>query len=327
MNSPHLIGLAAGAVSAVLFASLASQSLLSMVLFYLTPLPGFVAGLGWGALAALLTAVYGGIVTAAVLGGKTAMTYMAYIGLPPVILCYLALLRREVQLPNAAGPALEWYPPGRIVPWAALMAGALAAAGILILGGDADSYKAAVKTLFEQTVLKELGAAGGNLSREQIDQFSAVLARFILPSFSATLWLGVMLLNLWLAARIAAISGRLPRPMPRFAQMSYPYWFPLALGGFLGLSLAPGFTGILAAGFAGAAVFAYLLLGLAIVHVITAGMSGRQLLLVLLYVSIALIGWGALAVAAVGLAEPLLKLRQRVLRRTNPPAAKGNHEE
>ena len=42
-----LIGLGAGIVSALLFVSLASGSLLSIALFYLAPLPIMLAGLGW----------------------------------------------------------------------------------------------------------------------------------------------------------------------------------------------------------------------------------------------------------------------------------------
>ncbi len=42
-----LIGLGAGAASALLFASVASGSLLSLLLFYLAPLPILIAALGW----------------------------------------------------------------------------------------------------------------------------------------------------------------------------------------------------------------------------------------------------------------------------------------
>ena len=53
-----LIGIGAGAVAALIFAALASGSLLSMVLFYLAPLPILIAALGWSyaaGIAAVLT--------------------------------------------------------------------------------------------------------------------------------------------------------------------------------------------------------------------------------------------------------------------------------
>ena len=46
MMQISLIGLAAGAASALLFASFASGSLLSIPLFYLSPLPILIAALG-----------------------------------------------------------------------------------------------------------------------------------------------------------------------------------------------------------------------------------------------------------------------------------------
>src|SRR3954471_15200601 len=47
-----LIALAAGAASALMFASIVSGALISLVLFYLAPLPLMVAALGWGSLGA-----------------------------------------------------------------------------------------------------------------------------------------------------------------------------------------------------------------------------------------------------------------------------------
>jgi hypothetical protein len=62
----------------------------------------------------------------------------------------------------------------------------------------------------------------------------------------------------------------------------------------------------------GAILLAYLILGLTVVHVITRGSTFQPLILVLFYVGIVLVGWLALLVALLGVAEPLLRLRQRV---------------
>jgi hypothetical protein len=43
-----LIALIAGAASALMFASIVSGALISLVLFYLAPLPLMVAAIGWG---------------------------------------------------------------------------------------------------------------------------------------------------------------------------------------------------------------------------------------------------------------------------------------
>ncbi len=47
-----LIGIAAGSASALMFASIISGALISLLLFYLAPLPLMVAALGWGPIAA-----------------------------------------------------------------------------------------------------------------------------------------------------------------------------------------------------------------------------------------------------------------------------------
>ena len=59
-----LIALIAGAASALMFASIISGALISLVLFYLAPLPLMVASIGWGPLCASL----GGIAAAVGLG-------------------------------------------------------------------------------------------------------------------------------------------------------------------------------------------------------------------------------------------------------------------
>ena len=48
MMTTVFIALAAGSASALMFASIISGALVSLVLFYLAPLPLMVAALGWG---------------------------------------------------------------------------------------------------------------------------------------------------------------------------------------------------------------------------------------------------------------------------------------
>ena len=57
MPTPLIIGAGSGLVSAALFASAATATALAAVLFYLAPLPLFLAGLGWGTKAALVSAL------------------------------------------------------------------------------------------------------------------------------------------------------------------------------------------------------------------------------------------------------------------------------
>ena len=96
-----LIGIGAGAAAALLFASLTSGSMLSIILFYLAPLPVMIAGLGWSHWAALVAATAGSLAIAAAFGGVLFLTFVVGIGAPAWWLCYLSALARP--LPAAPG--------------------------------------------------------------------------------------------------------------------------------------------------------------------------------------------------------------------------------
>src|SRR5215210_5058174 len=106
MMQLYLIGLSAGAAAALLFASVASGSLLSVLLFYLAPLPILIAALGWSHWAALIAAVVASAGLAAIFGWFFFIAFMVGIGLPAWWLGYLALLARPAATPEG----LEWYP-------------------------------------------------------------------------------------------------------------------------------------------------------------------------------------------------------------------------
>ena len=100
-----LIGISAGAAAALLFASVASGSLLSVPLFYLAPLPILIAALGWSHWAALIAAVVASGGLAMIFGGVFFLAFLAGVGLPAWWLGYLALLDRPASGPS---PTLEW---------------------------------------------------------------------------------------------------------------------------------------------------------------------------------------------------------------------------
>ena len=68
MMQVFLIGIGAGAATALLFASVASGSPLSVLLFYLAPLPILIAAIGWSHWAALIAALAASAGLAAVFG-------------------------------------------------------------------------------------------------------------------------------------------------------------------------------------------------------------------------------------------------------------------
>ncbi len=318
-----IIGAGSGLISAALFASAATATALAGVLFYLAPLPICLAGLGWGGMAVLLSALTGTVVIAGALGPATAAVFAISIAAPAALLTHLALLSRPAITPQGQQvAALEWYPPGRIVGWAALMAGLLAGMLVLFLGYDQDSYRDSIREILNHSALKELDRDGTLFTDENIANLSTVLAR-ALPAVFAVVWLTITLFNLWMAGLIVDASGRARRPWPDLHALELPNVFLLVFAGALAASFLPGLPGLLATGLAGALLFAYVLQGLAVIHVYSRGVPLRSLLLATVYIGILLLGWVAIIVAIVGLVEPLLGLRQRADRGGPPSNSDG----
>ena len=148
-----LIGLGAGLVSAMLFASASTGTVLGLfVLFFLSPMPVAIAGLGWGWRAAAAAAFAAPIAIATLGTPRGAIFHVLAIGAPTAILSYLALLNREVVTSDGV-VATEWYPTGRIVAVAALIAGTLAAIGLLSTASDVDGLREQMRATAERVLV------------------------------------------------------------------------------------------------------------------------------------------------------------------------------
>lgn len=324
MNSPLVIGIGAGLVSAILFLSTATGSILALGLFFLVALPGFLAGLGWGTRAALVSALTAAVVMSAIGGLMVGALYLGTLGLPVALLCHLLLLARPAEGTAPGGEAaLEWYPLGRVIAIVTLMAGAVASLTVLTLGTDEASFREAAKARFDTAIFSHLpGAAGQAIDREKLEPYIEAFVT-LLPASSAIIWFGVMLANMWAAARIIELSGRSIRPRPAVAALTYPRAMPLGFVAALLLTFVPGIPRLLATGFSGAFLFAYIVMGLTVLHVVARRSALRPLLLTILYLAMLVFGWVALLVALIGLGEPVLRLRERALPGAKPPDGKG----
>ena len=310
------IGLAAGLATALLFASASAGGMTGrMILFFLAPLPSYLAGLGWGWLSATIAAVVGGVVTSLLLGVRTGSVFFLSQGIPLIALCHLALLNRPAAvagpLPGGASPQVEWYPIGRILAAAALMAGALAFVSILLLGADLDGLRAMLREMLDKVLLQQMPGLGGpDLGEAEKTALAAMMLQ-ALPAGSAVLWLGGFTLNLWLAAKISRLSGHLSRPWPSLADTRLPRGFGICLVLAIAASLLSDLPGLLGTGFAGAFLFAYLLVGLAIIHHATRGLVARPFILWSVYLGLIVFNtWAGLLVAMVAILEPVMWYRR-----------------
>jgi hypothetical protein len=344
-----LIGIAAGAASALLFASVASGSLVSILLFYLAPLPILIAAIGWSHVAGLVAAIVAAGALAITFGGLFFLAFLIGIGLPAWWLGYLALLARPVAAP--AGGSLEWYPVGGLVLWAAILAALVTTVVIVNFGLDADSFRAGLRRAFEQILRIQtdtpvgtpLNLPGLSDPNRLIDVMVAII-----PPTAAVIATITNLVNLWLAGRIVKVSGRLPRPWPDLSAMKFPSYVPILLaigllaalahllvGAVLALlarvgadttnalpaaeTFTPGLVGIIGGVFAASLLMAYGVLGFAVLHKITGRMNGRGFLLAGTYAAVVVFGWPVLIMTVLGLADTALDIRGRLEGKGAPP--------
>jgi hypothetical protein len=370
MTRVLLTGMGAGAAAALLFASVTSGVGLSVVLFYLAPLPIMIVALGWSHLSGLAAAV----AASAMLGGAFGFfffgMFLVSVGAPAWWLGYLALLGRPIA--NGGTPHMEWYPPGRLVLWAALIGAAVTAGALATFGGDEATIRSSIRSALEQILqpqerLEQLlhtqgPASGASIPRAPEiaapraaapaeaprpdpdspgvpapdsqapavevpglpasgtdDGMIEMLARF-LPPAAAVIAALTQAANLWLAGIVVRMSGRLRRPWPDLTSLSFPPLAAVLFGGLLGGSLLPGVPGLVASLFAATLTVAFAMVGFAVTHTVTRGMSGRAVVLWGTYLCVLFLLWPVVVMTIIGVAETLFGLRGRLSRR-DPPAA------
>ncbi len=310
-----LIALAAGLASATMFASIISGALMSLVLFYLAPLPLMVAALGWGS----ATALIGGVIAALGLGAIFGIPYMAAfaltVALPAWWLGHLTLLARPVsndpQLANLA-PALDWYPTGRILMWAAVFATITTISAMLTLGTDADTINASLR----RGLMRIMGSRGTSAGESErvVDALVAIA-----PGAATIIAMMTLTLNLWLSAKITTTSGRLKRPWPDLRTTTLPRMVLAALLVAILLCFVGGLLAMLAQITTAALLMAYAATGFAVLHTVTQTFSGRSFVLGAAYVGTLLIGWPLLGMVGLGLADAIFGIRQAYWTRHGPP--------
>jgi hypothetical protein len=284
-----------------------------LLLFYLAPLPLMVAALGWGPLCATI----GGITAAAGLGAIFGLPYcIAFalaIALPAWRLGHLALLGRPVVASTPAAndaAAVEWYPVGRILLWIVVFASITTTATLLTQGFDGPTIT--------ETMRAALVAILQSADIAPTDRKIDVLVT-IAPAAAAIIAMMTLTLNLWLAAKIAATSGRLHRPWPDLKSAALPPMTLVVLSVAVAFCFTGGLLAIVAQIVAAALMMAYALTGFGVLHTLTLALKSRALWLGCTYAIVVVFGWPVLAMVVLGLADALFGFRQRYLRGRPPP--------
>ncbi len=327
------LGIGAGLVSALLFASVGAGALPAVLLMYLAPLPILIVALGWHHLVGLLALAIGAAATSMLVRPATGIAFALGPAFSAWLLAYLALLVRPAiaaePVPQAASvPADPWYPVGKLLFWlgvagAAITVSSLAAA----TGGDYDRYREALEQAAGSLLRREarVGRSGplpeafGVAGRD----FIRIMVAFA-PALLASMLTLILAVNLWLAGKVVAISGRLARPWPDIPAARMPLGaLPAMLAGGV-LSLLPGFAGAVGTAIAGGLLMAFALQGLALVHFVSRNRAGRGAVLSLLYVMTVILAYVFLpAFALLGLADTALPIRRALGGFRPPPPSPG----
>jgi hypothetical protein len=314
-----LIALAAGCASALMFASIISGALISLLLFYLAPLPLMVAGLGWGPLGAAIGGIAAGTGLGLLFGMPYLIAFVVTVALPAWWLGHLALLGRPVPAgvpangAAATTPVVEWYPVGRILLWVAGFAALTTMGALLTLGTDGETIVASLKRALMSIMGPRSGVADGDA--EQLINALVTIA----PAAAAIVAIMTLTLNLWLAGKITVTSGRLHRAWPDLKSAELPPMTLVALCLAIAVSFTGGVLGIFAQIVSSTLMMAYALTGFAALHTLTLGMKSRVLWLSSTYAVVLVFGWPILAMVGLGLADAFFGFRQRFLQRRPPP--------
>ena len=281
MGSLLGIGAGAGFVSALLFAVVTTGNPLAIILYLVAPLPVLLAALGWNHRAGLAAAVAG-----------TCMIGLAF-SIPAGLLYLLSVAGAGlvVRLPRAPR-AHRGQHDGMVSAWAAP-----ALDGRDFVGADVRRRSDARDRLrrvrgpirardrpdrTDQSRIRSRASVPKDGPRRQ--KTSRRLIATVAPPLSAAISVGSSVLLVWLAAKIVGKSGRLPRPWPQISLVELPRSGLMVLGAALLASVVlTGFGGLLARSVGAAALMAYCLQGLAVIHVLTKSVSGRTGILFAVY--------------------------------------------
>jgi hypothetical protein len=303
-----LVGIAAGIAAALMFLAPVGGTALAFPLFLLTGLPIGVAGLGWGTAAGAIAAVVGTLTIFAILSTVGAASFVLLFAAPIFWAARLALLSRPVG-DEASADRREWYPLGRMLVHLA----AAAAIGVVLVGVLIGFDRAALTTDVTQALVEWFAAVqttGTPPTAAELEPF-VHFNLAVMPVTMPVILLVLLGFDLWLAAIVTRASGRLQRPREKLWGIELPNRALIALAGVTALAFLPGAAGEIARVFAGALAGAAALTGLAVMHALTAGLSGRAVLLSVVYALMAFSGLPLILFVLLAVGEALFHLRAR----------------
>lgn len=309
MGKPYTMAVAAGLASALLSLSVVSGSPLAFALSILAMLPLFIVGLGYGPRFALVGAGVGTAVYAVATSAGVALLGFA---IPTAIPVWIATVVALMAMPDDAGgqrATTAWEILLTIAGYA-LLAITVSAFILAFTGqGLVGEVEVGLRQALEQWAQVMDMEAG---QREQLLGMAADLAR-VAPGVVGLNWLILVVCNMALAQALLRRAGTPLRQDYGVLDIEAPRW---ASPAFLilvatAMVLPTTVTGTVAASAAFILTGMFFLIGLAVVHSAVRNRSWRPAALTVLYLAIALTGWLAVFIAALGVIEQWAGFRRR----------------
>ena len=295
---------------------------------FVAPLPIMVAALGFGWIAGIVAAVVGAVAVGIVdlrpdalaafhldtvtTGGVEIVVFAVGFGLPSLLLARLAVLPATGA---AAAAGRTARPEERMLGIVLAVAAAFAVFGSALDLAIAVAGRGGFDAFMAQSAkqIEPLLTSSRPLPQAADPHKLALAFVWTAMAIMAAAELVLLVFNLWLAARIAQMSGLLAAPWPDIPRhLRAPRALAVVLAVALGLSFAGGPLGMGGVITSGALVMAFALQGLAVIHATTRGKSFRFPLLIIVYMTLLmLMPWSLAFHGLVGLLDAAFAFRDR----------------
>lgn len=276
----NFVGLLAGIAAGLLAIAALSSGLSSAALIFLTPIAIYIASMGWGTIAGVISAIvasafcyiYGGL-GVAISTGLIIFAPAAWVG-------HLSNLGQVDEDGNTL-----WYPLSDILFRLTMVISAVCLGILLLVDFNGPETAGQLREILIQ-------ASQNNPEiRTPTDEDVALTLKLItsiLPIVAAATWVFVHATNAYLGAVITHSSGQLVRQRDDVAMtITLPKYALFVLGfGFIATVFGSGFIVQIGGVLFGASATAFALLGLADAHLKARSTSGGTLMLIAAYSSI-----------------------------------------
>ena len=308
---------------------MSSLSAFAWAMAFISPLPIMVAAFGFGSIAGFIAALVGAVAVGIVdlrpdavaalhldnvaTGGLETLVFAVSFGVPSWLLARLAVRPPGPLRPTGEAVARpDEQRLGLLIAVAAGFAAIGAALDIELAINGHGGFQAFIDASSKQ--VEPLLNGRSPLPQGADPHKIAIAFVWTAMAIMAAAELALLTFNLWLAARIAQMSGLLAVPwpdIPRALRVPRPMAIVLAVA--LGLSFAGGPIGVLGVIVSGALAMAFAFQGLAVVHAVTRGKKGLRLpLLIIVYLTLMmLMPWSIAFYGVLGLLDAGFAFRDR----------------